>query len=225
MRYLNFMAASALFLAQVGSDVHSSPISASCIHLVPGAGVRQADKAPSLDMGGVCVNRIGTVGSSHAAVSLYDWEYTGPGVSGLGTLTANGDRVTSISGTANGYSIVGLSSYDEPDGIIFPLYPSLDPVFAPFGISFSVGNGSISFNLSERSGLFTLIGPDDTAASAYGVPRPGVPIVRLTSFTITPVPEPSTWATMLLGFMGLGLVGCRKARMVARLAPRPHGQP
>ena len=42
-------------------NVHSSPISASCIHLVPGAGVRQADKAPSLDMGGVCVNRIGTV--------------------------------------------------------------------------------------------------------------------------------------------------------------------
>ena len=45
-------------------NVHSSPISASCIHLVPGAGVRQADKAPSLDMGGVCVNRIGTVNSS-----------------------------------------------------------------------------------------------------------------------------------------------------------------
>ena len=41
-------------------NVHSSPISASCIHLVPGAGVRQAEKAPSLDMGGVCINRIGT---------------------------------------------------------------------------------------------------------------------------------------------------------------------
>ena len=44
--------------------VHSSPISASCIHLAPGAGVRQADNVTSLDIGGVCVNRIGTLHSS-----------------------------------------------------------------------------------------------------------------------------------------------------------------
>jgi PEP-CTERM motif-containing protein len=29
------------------------------------------------------------------------------------------------------------------------------------------------------------------------------------------VPEPSTWAMMLLGFAGLGLAGCRKVKQAA----------
>jgi hypothetical protein len=37
------------------------------------------------------------------------------------------------------------------------------------------------------------------------------------TFTATDVPEPSTWAMMLLGLAGLGLTGYRKAK-AARLA-------
>jgi PEP-CTERM motif len=36
--------------------------------------------------------------------------------------------------------------------------------------------------------------------------------------SITPVPEPSTWAMMLLGFAGLGYAGYRGSRMTAKAA-------
>jgi hypothetical protein len=38
----------------------------------------------------------------------------------------------------------------------------------------------------------------------------------LTEIAVTPVPEPSTWAMMLLGFAGLGLAGYRAPRTVGR---------
>ena len=147
---------------------------------------------------------------------VYDWQYAGPGVSGSGLLTTiNGpgqEPVTSISGTANGQSIVGVSGYNEPDNILFPFYPTLDPIVSPDGISFSVGDGSMSFNI-EAMGFavcggaeYCLIGPDHTS-NVDGPPTPGTSIVGLTSFTVTSVPEASSWMMMLVGFMGLGLVG------------------
>jgi hypothetical protein len=152
-------------------------------------------------------------GSGYAEV--YDWQYAGPGVFGSGVLTAETSglaQVTSISGTANGQSIAGLSAYDESDNILFPAYPSLSPIVSPNGISFSVGDGSMSFNI-ESIGFtacggaeYCLIGPDDTS-NINGPPTPGTSIVGLTSFTVTSVPEASAWMMMLVGFMGLGLVG------------------
>jgi hypothetical protein len=154
-------------------------------------------------------------GSGYAKV--YDWQYAGPGVSGSGVLTTiNGpgqEPVTSISGTADGQSIVGLSAYNEPDNILFPFYPTLDPIVSPLGISFSVGDGSMSFNIEAAVGLagcggaeYCLIGPDDTS-NVNGPPTPGTSVVGLTSFTVNSVPEASTWMMMLVGFMGFGLVG------------------
>jgi hypothetical protein len=35
------------------------------------------------------------------------------------------------------------------------------------------------------------------------------------SFTVSPVPEASTWVMMMLGFVGLGFVGYRKAKSAA----------
>jgi len=46
----------------------------------------------------------------------------------------------------------------------------------------------------------------------------GDPVAALTSFTVNVVPEPSTWAMLLLGFAGLGFLGYRetaKARVAA----------
>ena len=157
-------------------------------------------------------------GSGYAGV--YDWQYAGPGVSGSGVLTTDTSgflQVTSISGTANGQSIVGLSAYDEPDNTLFPAYPSLNPIVSPNGISFSIGDGSMSFNI-ESIGFtacggaeYCLIGPDDTS-NVNGPPTPGTSIVGLTSFTVTSVPEASAWAMMLVGFAGLGFAGYRRAR-------------
>ena len=159
--------------------------------------------------------------SGYAAV--YDWQYAGTGVSGSGvlttTVTSGLTQVTSISGTANGQSIVGLSAYDQPDNLLFPAFPSLNPIVSPDGISFSVGDGSMSFNI-ESIGFTTcggaeycLIGPDDTS-NITGPPSPGTPIVGLTSFTVTSVPEVSAWMMMLVGFMGLGL--CRALPFLRR---------
>jgi hypothetical protein len=156
--------------------------------------------------------------TSSGYAEVYDWQYAGPGVSGSGVLTTDTSgfaQVTSISGTANGRSIVGLSGYDEPDNILFPAFPSLNPIVSSLGISFSVGDGSQSFNI-ESIGFVTcggaeycLIGPDDTS-NFSGPPTPGTPIVGLTSFTVTSVPEASVWMMILAGFMGLGLVGRRR---------------
>jgi hypothetical protein len=38
------------------------------------------------------------------------------------------------------------------------------------------------------------------------------PVVTLESSVITGVPEPSTWAMMLLGFCGLGLLAYRRKK-------------
>jgi PEP-CTERM motif len=58
---------------------------------------------------------------------------------------------------------------------------------------------------------YCLIGPDDTS-NIDVPPTPATSIVGLTSFTVTSVPEPSTWAMMVLGFAGLGYAGYRRAR-------------
>jgi hypothetical protein len=49
-----------------------------------------------------------------------------------------------------------------------------------------------------------------TGTTAHPIFSPGV--FLLTYGTLTAVPEPSTWAMMLIGFAGLGYAGYRKAR-------------
>jgi hypothetical protein len=70
------------------------------------------------------------------------------------------------------------------------------------------GSGSVSnpgpFSMTEQA-IFTL------TPFAQLVNR-GQSEVKLT------VPEPSTWAMMLLGFAGLGYAGFRKARSVRSIA-------
>ena len=43
-------------------------------------------------------------------------------------------------------------------------------------------------------------------------------ILDVTTNGTTPVPEPSTWALMLLGFAGLGLVGYQRKGAAGRAA-------
>jgi hypothetical protein len=76
------------------------------------------------------------------------------------------------------------------------------------------------FGFLDRGGVFTTIDPfGSTAVTANGINDLGQVVGFYTDAngnTIgfeTTIPEPSTWAMMLLGFAGIGFLGYRKARM------------
>ena len=78
------------------------------------------------------------------------------------------------------------------------------------------------FGFLDRGGVFTTIDPfGSTAVTANGINDLGQIVgfytaaVAADQSTIgfeTTIPEPSTWAMMLLGFGGLGFLGYRKVR-------------
>lgn len=165
-----------------------------------------------------------------AQAVTFDWSYTGvdAGVSGGGTMQATYEGsdtylITSISGTANGQTISGLSGYGGADQTVF--YPNPPNVVVDTnGFGFKVGNGSTAYNIYEDFGNFPtgpyhcgaaycIIGPGDP--STLGA---GDPVFALETLTLTAVPEPSTWAMLLLGFASLGYARHRAARLAPALA-------
>lgn len=152
-------------------------------------------------------------------IQSFAWSYSGSGVSGSGTLDASypGSGVTytltSISGTANGLNIVGPSSYDSPDQLLFsPSPPNI--ALDTLGISFSVVGGQ-SFNIYEDDGLYSpgapygcggvycLLGPGTVGA--------GDPFVTVT-FSLTPTPLPAALPLFATGLGAMGLFGWRRKR-------------
>jgi hypothetical protein len=135
------------------------------------------------------------------------------GFSGSGSFTAelkNGtwtvDSITGfLSGVFNGVhlsgNITGLTdSFLGPDQLIFPSSSSL---VDDHGISFLLDDG-------QAVAIFT----DATQTSHYLVESTntlGTADLALTAA----VPEPSTWAMMLLGFCGLGFLAYRRRNQTA----------
>ena len=122
---------------------------------------------------------------------------------------------------ANGF--VSIFSSDQPgsSGTYFPGYHTVDPAnvylgaligtFADAagviqGTPFLIGVGPTSVN---ATGAFLLLGiNDDIFDDNSGSLR-----VSVTADSISAVPEPSTWAMMILGFAGIGFMAFhRKAR-------------
>jgi len=154
------------------------------------------------------------------ATTYFDWSFSGGSSSGSGTLQATYDggdfySVTSISGTANGQTILGLSNYNAPDQLIF--YNVSSPVIGldSYGVSFSVGSGAQSFSIYEDNGLigssspyycdstYCLLGPGNTETGGAGNP------VVAVSLSMVDPPPPATPlpAALPLFCTGLGLVG------------------
>jgi hypothetical protein len=167
---------------------------------------------------------------SSASATLLDWSYTGAGINnGSGTMEGTLDtnpsdpqfgayNITSISGTAEGQTITGLSLYDAPSNVVYPPSPPNVGVDT-LGVSFTVADGT-AFQIYEDFGNYTP-GPPYGCQAVYCLLGPGDPVTggagdpftALDSFTVTVgVPEPSTWAMMLLGFAGLGFAGYRRSR-------------
>ncbi len=178
--------------------------------------------------------------ASPANARTYTFTYAGglddPGVSGSGTFTtdAANDMVVSGSGTFSfgpftdetvalvpGSGVVQSLSYDnvfpidDASGLLFE--GTTDPnfivnIFAPAGYVLGVG-ASDAWSAAQDGGGFL--------SGSLGFA--GFCCVADGRLTIAGVPEPASWALMLLGFAGLGFAGYRKSTSVAALADSASG--
>ncbi len=125
-----------------------------------------------------------------------DFMTAGPATAAItgisGSVTSDGTN-----GIASG-TITGLSSYAAADNT---LYAGLTISFG--GVSFKAGGQD--FNLYSWNGDNYAL---NSVIDSVGYPQNGV----VGTLSITAVPEPQTWALMLLGFAGLGFAGYRKAK-------------
>jgi PEP-CTERM motif len=76
------------------------------------------------------------------------------------------------------------------------------------------GSGSMIYGAAVADASAILDYQDPYPGNPAWVPAPGFPQTT-TNLTFTAVPEPSTWAMMVLGFAGLGFAGYRTSRKAA----------
>ena len=137
-----------------------------------------------------------------ANAMLFDFTYSGDAGTGIGEFDATNTGpgqylVTDATGTANGNAIMGVDGYAGADNVLnFPTQPFV--TFA--GISLHTLAGD--FNIFENNGTFLL----QSTVDSVGFPENGTAI----TFSVTAVPEPRTWAMMILGFAGVGFMAYRR---------------
>jgi hypothetical protein len=129
-----------------------------------------------------------------------------PAAFGFGQLTTgssdNPALVTGITGTIiyNGFAdtITGLSDYAEANNLLYLTAPFVDF----YGISFTTAYSG-DFNLWFSNGQNLLLALDSG--------QDPEPINFQVNPVVAAVPEASTWAMMILGFLGLGFLGYRRS--------------
>jgi hypothetical protein len=164
-----------------------------------------------------------------ARATEFDWSYSGDNggaVSASGVLFATPDgggeyTVTSISGTRNGVSISGLATYAGDDNLVYTTTPHVDYP----GLAYSVTGGAV-FNVYYDTSTaddyacgavgYCEIGPGVAGTTGLGPPVDS--IGAMSSFTLTAVPELSTWAMMGVGFGGLAFAGYQRTKRHAAAA-------
>jgi hypothetical protein len=151
---------------------------------------------------------LGVVGSANA--NMYDWSYTGPNLSASGSFStgaadSGGFDIVSISGTSNGNAITGLlglhqcCSSPANDNIFY----TSEPHFDLSGLGF-MDSGNEWVNIYFAGTYQALIGAGGNTVGGNG------PSGEL---TISPVPEPETYAMMLAGLGLLGLAARRRKQI------------
>jgi hypothetical protein len=148
-----------------------------------------------------------------ASAEVFDFSFSGGGLSGSGILYATGtpgDYVLyGASGTASDVNydsgtpsaITGVSGFGGADNLLFyPNSPYVD--YDGIGLDTADGNG---YNLYYYGGYVVGTAGETQSYVSFSV-------------TPVPVPEPSTWAMMILGFAGLGFAGYRRSRKAAAVA-------
>jgi PEP-CTERM motif len=150
-----------------------------------------------------------------ANATLYDFSLifsdpSGPATGGFGTLELN---LTSIPANPSSISIGNgdsrfVSLTANVDGGVFD-FTSINNI----GISNGVFNNISANEVLSSNGLTLSLSTGGLTFNLFGVNNSGVGNGTITVGAATPVsavPEPSTWAMMILGFCGLGFMAYRR---------------
>jgi Na+-transporting NADH:ubiquinone oxidoreductase subunit NqrB len=153
-------------------------------------------------------------------LTFNDPDGAGPLVGGSGILTLN---ETTLGNLLENSPTLGESLVATVNSLPFTINSSN---FSQWHINLAGGvfnnlglTSAVNFNIANIAYLET------SGGSHYDIQRTqNSPIVSSGTFSIgsptvvTAVPEPSTWAMMILGFAGLGFMACRRPRTSARAA-------
>jgi hypothetical protein len=157
---------------------------------------------------------IGAIAPAHAADYLV--QYTGGGntvklwiTTSNTPLPGNGYAIVAVNGLINGSTnVTGLGPINL-NGFLTDnvLYPTTDPAFTTFGVGFL--SPGFTYNLwGDAPGSYSFYAYN---GSSYTIQSVGG------SATVTAIPEPATWAMMLLGFGMVG-AGVRYRRRSTKVA-------
>jgi len=158
---------------------------------------------------------------SAANATIYNFTFNSLSESMIGQLTVDtsDNEVTNITGTLSGTvndtinGFIADSSFPNPvslpdDAFIYDnvFYPGQDSLVDQYGVVFTTaGNPGGYWNLwSSAPGNYSLY--ESNVAGDYPITVDGG------SLDPTPVPEPSTWAMMLIGLAGVGFAAYRRGR-------------
>jgi PEP-CTERM motif len=153
--------------------------------------------------------------ASAVKAAVWDFSFSGVGVSGSGEIfTGNVGSpytVTGGNGVIDGFTISGLSLYAGATNLLyFPTEPFVD--FG--GVSFTTLGGP-DFNLGlqfQPPAPFQYVLNDSSTNPSGFCCQIGSTDIAL---TVSAVPEPATWALMLLGFASIGFFAYHRAKKTA----------
>ena len=130
-----------------------------------------------------------------------------------GTATLSGPGNLSFSRTYSPIISFDVASGETQTGEIGSIYgPGSQSGVIPLA-DFIGGPASIDISVTDSADVSGGLGPCCSLVSLTGTDSPTVTLQYTFTPASTPVPEPSTWAMMLLGFAGLGYAGYRQTRI------------
>jgi PEP-CTERM motif len=165
-----------------------------------------------------------TVSTAHAATYKFTFQSSDAELTATGDFTVNAaEQVTGVSGVISGLTNQIISAVTANPSFPSPSYSPdgsfiFNNVYYPTGNAFDI-NGVLFTTAQNPGGYWNLWGSSPGNYTLYeSAGSYNYPIQEIGTLSVMGAPEPSTWAMLVLGFAGLGLVGRRRQRS-ARLAP------